>query len=1156
MNPRGKAYLNYVQASLADASRLSPDFDKDKTVEVQTDLLAVGKLDEHAVKTLFTHVKKAANGRVDENRLWPIPVLVCPRVFALRTEHGYASERLPAKIAPVVIYAKLCQDGQLIDDENSPAPVLVPRNLLEPTPWEVVLGTVEDADTAYAKLGDERSSWPALVKQADALTFALTGQSLADLAVNAYVPLDCGHLWWRGPGTATAAIEALVDRLRSANAPAVPLYETLIEQAADRALLTPAEQLRATAQHLGQMECSYGLADSQREALTHHLMGRAPDVLAVDGPPGTGKTTLLLSMIASGWVKAALAGSEPPLIVATSTNNQAVLNILRAFGEVKEPPGPLAGRWLPDLVSYGLYLPSKTREFRESFPIHAMKGMGKEAQYEAQAYETDTGLTTAREAFLAKAQTAFPGADLQDIDAVLKLLLEKLQARVSDIQAAVAMLLSLQDRMGEQALNSANIASVRAALQIDLSMHEARLVEASRELDEAQLLHRQWHHHCANEPWWMALLASIGIHDLRKRRDLAFLADAEAEHGALIGKRFRSQPQRNAIDDTLRAMLDEHEKARDVASAELGGHRRNLGHFDKAAQTLRRLVPEPEDLTPATTQAALDMGPRFDAFKLATHYWEARYLAEVGEQLSRAGKMDDSKAPEKLLRQYRRLAKLHPCFVSTLYTLPRRFEGYMGEARPLYNAIDLLIVDEAGQVAPEIGAPAFALAQRALVVGDIDQIKPVWSVPHALDLANGERHGLIPAFAEKADFLTSGIAASAGSLMQLAQRATPFSKHPRRGRGLFLREHRRCWPEIIGICNRLAYQGLLQPCRAEGPRKLVPTLGYVHLPGLSEKRGSSRRNLLEATAIAKWLALRKAEIENAFREDGKTFDQLVAVITPFAAQAHTIRRSLDETLGKNHGITVGTVHALQGAERRVVIFSPTYGLEAEPGGTFFDKDPSILNVAISRAQDAFLVFGNMHLFRPVGEHPSAIVGRMLFMGGQNEITDLPPELLVPGFDMSPVALIRDLDDHRGTLLEAFQNARTRLVIVSPFLSMAALRIDGILDSITKTAARGVRVTIVTDPSLNQAKSQEFDRCVEQLSAAGAIVRKTNSRGVHSKLVMVDLAWLVVGSFNWLSAARNPTSQYARYESSLRYDGVEAFEMIWRTLNDLKEIIGR
>jgi hypothetical protein len=44
-----------------------------------------------------------------------------------------------------------------------------------------------------------------------------------------------------------------------------------------------------------------------------------------------------------------------------------------------------------------------------------------------------------------------------------------------------------------------------------------------------------------------------------------------------------------------------------------------------------------------------------------------------------------------------------------------------------------------------------------------------------------------------------------------------------------------------------------------------------------------------------------------------------------------------------------------------VIFSPTYGASFN-GGAFFDRTPNMLNVAVSRAKDSFLVIGNLALF--------------------------------------------------------------------------------------------------------------------------------------------------------------------------------------------------
>lgn len=67
----------------------------------------------------------------------------------------------------------------------------------------------------------------------------------------------------------------------------------------------------------------YPLSESQREAVNHFHFLKDGDVLAVSGPPGTGKTTLLQSIVADMLVSHALVEDPPPVIVATSTNNSS-----------------------------------------------------------------------------------------------------------------------------------------------------------------------------------------------------------------------------------------------------------------------------------------------------------------------------------------------------------------------------------------------------------------------------------------------------------------------------------------------------------------------------------------------------------------------------------------------------------------------------------------------------------------------------------------------------------------------------------------------------------------------------------------------------------------------------------------------------------------
>ncbi|KYE76613.1 hypothetical protein AF381_24500, partial [Salmonella enterica subsp. enterica serovar Typhimurium] len=46
----------------------------------------------------------------------------------------------------------------------------------------------------------------------------------------------------------------------------------------------------------------------------------------------------------------------------------------------------------------------------------------------------------------------------------------------------------------------------------------------------------------------------------------------------------------------------------------------------------------------------------------------------------------------------------------------------------LFDFADFLIVDEAGQVLPDVAAASFALANKAFVIGYTEQIPPIWSI--------------------------------------------------------------------------------------------------------------------------------------------------------------------------------------------------------------------------------------------------------------------------------------------------------------------------------------------------------------------------------------------------------------------------------------------
>lgn len=250
-------------------------------------------------------------------------------------------------------------------------------------------------------------------------------------------------------------------------------------------------------------------------------------------------------------------------------------------------------------------------------------------------------------------------------------------------------------------------------------------------------------------------------------------------------------------------------------------------------------------------------------------------------------------------------------------------------------------------------------------------------------------------------------------------------------------------------------------------------------------------------------------------------------------------------------MTIGTVHALQGAEREVVIFSPVYSKHAD--GNFIDLSPSMLNVAVSRAKDAFLLFGDMDTLAsaPPGS-PRSVLADLLGRDGANEMVF--EGLSRPDLSRDARALesLRDAAEHDAFLHKEFENARRRLCIVSPWLNIATMERAGFIAAITAAHARGIEVDIYADPYLTRERGMPgqdvFAEAHEALTGIGATVHAV--RRLHSKLVWADGMLLAVGSFNWFSAPRS--GRFARHETSVVYRGDHLGPEIQTLEDSLKE----
>jgi len=255
---------------------------------------------------------------------------------------------------------------------------------------------------------------------------------------------------------------------------------------------------------------------------------------------------------------------------------------------------------------------------------------------------------------------------------------------------------------------------------------------------------------------------------------------------------------------------------------------------------------------------------------------------------------------------------------------------------------------------------------------------------------------------------------------------------------------------------------------------------------------------------------------------------------------------------RNNDIVVsktGTVHALQGGERAIILFSSVYS-KTDVESYFFDRGPNMLNVAVSRAKDSFIVFGDMDIFDPALNTPSGILARHLYSSEENELAGASVPVRPEAAELQEIHRVSTLDKHVRTLARSFDRAEQRLIIVSPYLRWRAVKADGVSEKVAAAVARGVKVFVYIDSGFNDhLRMPSAKRAAAVLTESGAEIVVCHN--IHSKILCIDHDVFVEGSFNWLSAERN-LDHYVRHDTSIIYTGAQASDFIRQSAKEIEE----
>ena len=733
------------------------------------------------------------------------------------------------------------------------------------------------------------------------------------------------------------------------------LYNKFIYLFAERASdIVTNYDIDAELAHSGQMNGKFHLADSQRTAMHYAAAAQNGEILAVSGPPGTGKTTLLQSVVADLVVKCAMHNAEPPIIVATSANNQAVTNIIDSFSSVQSIGiKNLEQRWVNGVKSFATYMPgiSKTEEAqKKGYQYTSVRGCEFIVEAEKEIENSNVRMRKSAAEYFGKNFDSIHGVkatlanELVEMDSLRKQLIslssdirkftdddelvtaiEKLEKQKHDVEVQVS---EYQNRLSEWEKTYKSISKFQRLFSFIPSIKKAiaaKLVVAAS-ADEMHFLH-----------------------------DKVTFAEILQYYSEQITNRKKSI---KSIVDALRTANQYLDRAQEIVL------KLQSKNCDMPIISEGRLTK----FAPSQISKWLDTKIRYIEFWIAVHVYECRFLE--GEYT--VSDLQRGTSHRNVLEKfYKQIALLSPCIVMTTFKMPSNFKCYDGGY--LFDYIDFLIFDEAGQCPPEIAAANFSFAKKALVVGDEYQIPPVYNLDLTMDITLAVQSGIIDINGIDT-LIDSGLSCSMGSVMKAAKKACKYQTNEKI-RGLFLCEHRRCYDEIIGYCNELVYDGLLMSMRNSDEKKKgktrildykkYPLMGYYNISSRgSQQQSGSRINEQEAIEIAKWLKRHFTEICNIYNKADSKLDRknVLAIITPFSAQKYLIKKHLKEEMGDiADNISVGTVHTFQGAERNIIIFSPVYG--SDDAGVFIDNNKNLMNVAVSRAKDAFWVFGDYAFFK-------------------------------------------------------------------------------------------------------------------------------------------------------------------------------------------------
>ena len=708
-------------------------------------------------------------------------------------------------------------------------------------------------------------------------------------------------------------------------------------------------------------------------------------LFSVNGPPGTGKTTLLRDIIAAILVKRAknmvrfndpakafrkigevqvsekytpfIYEPDPSIcdggIVVTSSNNGEVENISKELPLKSEVKG------YSDLVGYFRQVSEECLDEKYWGIIAAVLG-NKENQRkligciwngnsEKETYtlkqhladykpteEEWLGVVSSFERKLSevKAEKSRLTGFMQNAENI-----EKIRLKLEDI----AYRLTVDEKELDTRIEASNLLSA----EIDESRRRREEVKTEMQLLQSTRpsFFTYWFSKDVRTQYKKAVasvLSEYNISGERLARQNAELQKLCTEIETLKSKWEKSKREHDEIDEQYKLLLNSVEKARE----ELKGAYADASFWQRIeSKEVQETTPwYSETLKRLQSELFVEAMKVNELFLLRANATSSRIKTTLDgffNFLKTGGNLTE----KEIQAMWNTFWLVVPVVSSTFASIQRMFSS-LGT-----GSIPWLFVDEAGQAVPQAAAGAIWRSKRAVIVGDPFQIEPVVTIPEQI-INNFSRYfGL-----DKTQIHTSL------SVQSMADRANPYGWVTNdTWTGSPLRVHRRCIDPMFSIANEIAYNNMMYNSTFGSTSNLIMQNGFVQVEG-----NVSGRHYVPEQGMA---------IKLMIMEEIRQLQDLpdLFVISPFSEIPSILKKELrqpirkalapfkqidDDTPKKWLDSHIGTVHTFQGKQAAGVIFCLGLDEKTKGAATWASSKPNLLNVALTRAKFRFVAVGD------------------------------------------------------------------------------------------------------------------------------------------------------------------------------------------------------